>query len=218
MDFDSSEVQEMLRKDARRLLTEKCPKSYVRKMEELQDYSMDFDPEMKFEDFSKEFIIKLLHEYARSYILIDGLWSTEITQKHGDAVARDCDLAVWLRIEEIIYPRIAKILNIQVKDVLDVLKTWQLAPDGYKQDYYDIELDVKNSNHVIWTTKRCGMLSYFERKAPEKIASVCHDMEQPIMQKIFGIFNPDMRVKLLKLPPRKSPDEIACQFEFKLEV
>lgn len=34
MDFDFSEVQEMLRKDARRFLTEKCPKTYVRKMEE----------------------------------------------------------------------------------------------------------------------------------------------------------------------------------------
>ena len=34
MDFDFNEVQEMLRKDARRFLTEKCPKAYVRKMEE----------------------------------------------------------------------------------------------------------------------------------------------------------------------------------------
>jgi alkylation response protein AidB-like acyl-CoA dehydrogenase len=34
MDFDFSEVQEMLRKDARRFLIEKCPKTYVRKMEE----------------------------------------------------------------------------------------------------------------------------------------------------------------------------------------
>jgi alkylation response protein AidB-like acyl-CoA dehydrogenase len=34
MDFEFNEVQEMLRKDARRFLTEKCPKAYVRKMEE----------------------------------------------------------------------------------------------------------------------------------------------------------------------------------------
>ena len=34
MDFDFNEVQEMLRKDARRFLTEKCSKAYVRKMEE----------------------------------------------------------------------------------------------------------------------------------------------------------------------------------------
>jgi len=34
MDFDLSEVQEMLSKDARRFLTEKCPKTYVREMEE----------------------------------------------------------------------------------------------------------------------------------------------------------------------------------------
>jgi alkylation response protein AidB-like acyl-CoA dehydrogenase len=34
MDFEFSEVQEMLRKDTRRFLTEKCSKAYVRKMEE----------------------------------------------------------------------------------------------------------------------------------------------------------------------------------------
>jgi alkylation response protein AidB-like acyl-CoA dehydrogenase len=34
MDFDFNEVQEMLRKDARRFLAEKCTKAYVRKMEE----------------------------------------------------------------------------------------------------------------------------------------------------------------------------------------
>jgi hypothetical protein len=35
-------------------------------------------------------------------------------------------------------------------------------------------------------------------------------------EKIACFFNPDMKGVALKLPPRKSPDKIACRFWFKL--
>ena len=45
-------------------------------MAELKDYSGNFVPSVRYEDFSKEFLARLLVECARCYIMADGLWYT----------------------------------------------------------------------------------------------------------------------------------------------
>ena len=51
---------------------------------------------------------------------------------------------------------------------------------------------------------------------PERIKWVCHVVEPQAVAKYLN--NPKIKVTPLKLPPRKSPDEICCQWEFKLEA
>jgi hypothetical protein len=43
------------------------------------------------------------------------------------------------------------------------------------------------------------------------------DLDFRAFDKIARFFNPKMKVTALKLPPRKSKDDVACQWEFKLE-
>jgi hypothetical protein len=54
-----------------------------------------------------------------------------------------------------------------------------------------------------------------EKEAPERIPWLCHFNEKKLIEKYF--INPKVKVTPLKLPPRKSPDEIACQWEYKIE-
>jgi len=51
-----------------------------------------------------------------------------------------------------------------------------------------------------------------EKRAPEEIAQRCYVLEQETMYRY--LINPYIKITALKLPPRKSPDEIACQWEF----
>jgi len=43
-------------------------------MAELKDYSCSFKPTAKYEDFSKDVLVKLLKEYQRAYLIILGEW------------------------------------------------------------------------------------------------------------------------------------------------
>jgi len=46
---------------------------------------------------------------------------------------------------------------------------------------------------------------------------ICGKSEPASFQMLAKAINPNIVVTPLKLPPRKSKDEIACQFEYKLK-
>ena len=65
------------------------------------------------------------------------------------------------------------------------------------------------------TVMKCRTLDYFEKAEPERIVPMCQHLEKPVIEKYM--INPKIKVTPLVLPPRKSPEDIACRWEFKLE-
>ena len=47
-------------------------------MAELNNYSGPFNPHLKFEDFSKEFLIKLIRRYAAGYMKLGEFWYEKV--------------------------------------------------------------------------------------------------------------------------------------------
>jgi len=185
-------------------------------MAELKDYGGNFVPNVRYEDFSKEFLIKLMHSWQKAYLRLSAFWYQAVLERSGMDVADDCNLEVWSKVGEKVVPKFAAIGNVEPKTVLDALKVVQLAPDSHVgSELFAGELDIKNENHVITSTTKCAPLEYFEKAAPERINYFCHVLEKPVMEKYFN--NPKIKVTPLKLPPRKSPDEVCCQFELKME-
>jgi hypothetical protein len=82
---------------------------------------------------------------------------------------------------------------------------------------FDISWDLKNNNHGIFTMNRCKAVDYFEKQGDNRTMLAMCDLDLKAFGRIALFFNPNMKVTALKLPPRKSKDDIACQFEFKLE-
>jgi hypothetical protein len=186
-------------------------------MAELKDYGGDFIPSVKYEDFSKEFLARLMVEYARCYIMADGLWYTAVKERLGPEVANAIDYDMWVnKFPPFEAARTLRILNLKGNDVADAIKFWQLAP-SFPQGMFDYEIDLKNRNHAVLTIKHCPALLRFESKEPERIEPICQVMELASAKAYAKQINPDIIVTMPKMPPRKSPDEICCQFEFKLE-
>ncbi len=188
-------------------------------MKGLQDNSSEYDPNRKLEDFSVAFLANLAREYARAYLAMDGFWNGAVRQRVGDKEALDCELVVWRRIANYVIPRIARLANIElpVKDVVEAIKVWQIGPDYAAPDIYRIRYDIKDNNHAVGTVSYCAALERYERDAPEIIETLCHVVEVAAAEAQCYALHPRMKMTPLKLPPRKSPDEIACQWEFKIE-
>ncbi|MFC1944878.1 hypothetical protein ACFLX5_05305 [Chloroflexota bacterium] len=66
------------------------------------------------------------------------------------------------------------------------------------------------------TVRDCPSLIHFETKEPEKIVPICQGLELPSVQAYAKRINPDIVVTMPIMPPRKSSNDICCQFEFKL--
>ena len=185
-------------------------------MPELNDYSGPFRSDLRFEDFSKDFLVKLMRSWQWAWLQMDAAWFDEVKKRYGDKVAYECDLEMWLRVAERCNPRYAKIANIPLKSVVDSLKLLQLPLDNTMGGVFPAVHDIKNENHAIITVARCPSLEWCEREAPERVVPMCQVLEPQVMKKY--IVNPNIEVKALKLPPRKSQEEIACQWEYKLKV
>jgi hypothetical protein len=160
-------------------------------MAELKDYSGEYIPDMSWDLFSKEVLVKVIEAYAKLYLMIDGLWNTEISQRHGRDESFD--------IEEIIWKELA------------VLESFH--PAWYKQ-----KIEVKDKKCAVLTVIDCPQLRYFERHGDDYgMKRSCQEIEYKCWSTYAQFMNPKTKTKALKLPPRKSPNEIACQWEFSIE-
>jgi len=183
---------------------------------ELKDYSGPYRHDLKWDDFSKEFLVRLMKSWQRAYLGIMGAWMQIVSEKYSSEAADSCGLAVLLLQAERMIPQWVELGNIKLNTVLDSLKVIQLAPDGHTEsELFGGEVDIKNPNHVICTTTKCITCEFLEAFAPEKIQQLCYTIEQPVMEKFLN--NPKIKVTPLKLPPRKSPDDTFCRWELKIE-
>jgi hypothetical protein len=189
---------------------------------DLQDYSGELNTELRYENLSKDVLVKLLKEYARLLVATDGMWNTIIAKEVSPEKAIEWETQVWERHYDVEFPRIVKILNITGDDVVTMFKLMQFTADGYASgDQYKSDIDIKSKNHIVLTLTRCRTLEYFERHGADfNIKGVCGKggLEEHAFNKYAHFINPKIKVTPIKLPPRKSPDEIACRWEFKLEV
>lgn len=186
-------------------------------MAELQDYSGEFMPDIKYQDFSKDALARLLTEYARLDLALDAWWQDTVREKYDEKIAIELELAVWARGVPYQQQRVIEALNIRGHDVAACFKELQMDPQ-FRPPMFDISWDLKNSNHGIFTLNRCKAVDYFEKQGDTKTMLAMCDLDWKAFERIARFFNPDMKVTALKLPPRKSNDDIACQWEFKLEL
>lgn len=188
-------------------------------MEELRDYSGPYRQDLRFEDFSKDFLIKLMHSWQQAYLRLNAFWYEIVTAQFGNKAADDCNLEVWLRVGDRIVPKFAKVGNFPVNNLVDSLKLCQLIPESHiGSKYFDGQIEILDQNHVITTTTKCGILDALEKAAPEKIEYFCHVLEVQVLQRyLSGPGHLKVVVTPLKLPPRTSPDDICCQFDIRAE-
>ena len=180
----------------------------------LEDYSGEFDPDISFEKFSKDTLVGLLKTYTKIYLAIDGFWYLSIKNRINDDEALACDMWVWERAVKYELDRLTKILKIQGNDVITFVKALQVSPWFW---VYKHKLEVKSKNHAILTITDCPTLTALEKEGAGREEKICKIIEPMVFKKYAEYFNPNIEVQYLKLPPRKSKDEICCQWDFNLK-
>jgi hypothetical protein len=88
---------------------------------------------------------------------------------------------------------------------------------SFSPEHYDIDWELLSPYHGIFTVTRCKFLEEMEKTGQSFERLICGESEPKSFQNLAKEINPHMVARPLKLPPRKSKDEIACQFEFKIE-
>ena len=189
---------------------------------DLKDYSGDYVPGLKYEDFSKDILKKVFAETANLYVMIDGVWVGRMREKLGEEETTKISAEIWAYILEQEAKRMAKVFNIRTgpeATVVDFLKLFHVTP-GYGLDKYPQKAEIINENHAYVTFCSCASLLYYERHnliKPGKLPGCCA-VEMDAVGTVARVVNPAIQFRPLKRGPRSGPNDIFCKWEFKIET
>jgi hypothetical protein len=183
-------------------------------MADLEDYSGPFDPELKWQDFSKDLLIRLLKVTSNLYNGMPGFLYYAIRDRYGDQVAMEISDEAYAVGTQMQYQYLKRELKLGNK-VEDCLKYQQFGVDVANMD---VQCELKNENLGIVTIRNCTGVAYWERhNQPQMWEWACHQLAVREWQNVAHWINPKIKCTPLKLAPRTSKDDICCQWEYRLE-
>ena len=152
--------------------------------------------------------------YSRFYQALDGFWYLAVKENTDDEQAQACDIWVWEKLIRYQIKHLAKEMNIQGDDIAALLKIFQVDPFFW---HFGYEIELIDRNRGLLTVNQCPTLEALEKEGGDRIKTICWGVEPIIFRQYAKSINPNMQVKVLKLPPRQNHKEICCQWEFILE-
>ena len=186
-------------------------------MKELRDYSGELKPDAGYQDLAKEVLQGLVLVGVKELLLMNGLFRNAITKRWGNDAALECDCEVWAGIARHEIRMTREVLGIPGDDLVTFVKCLQFMPStGPSGPLYDWSFEFESPRRVVLTFKKCPALEYFEKTQPEGIRDLCQVVEPAAARAYADAINPEIKMIPLKLPPRESPAEIACQWAYEL--
>ncbi|MCX5998102.1 MAG: DUF6125 family protein [Chloroflexi bacterium] len=186
-------------------------------MADLGDYSGRLIPDLDMRMFSKDALVRLWESSGKLYVGLDGLWYNTVRERYGQDTAREMSRLNWQKETPLEVRRHREAMNIWGEDVESYLKFLQIDIGG-GGIWPDFRCEMKEPNRGTLTIRRCRSLEYFERHQETALQKhACEVLDVEGFEQSAHYFNPRIRVVPLKLPPRKNEDDIACQWEFRID-
>ncbi|MFC1943956.1 DUF6125 family protein [Chloroflexota bacterium] len=183
-------------------------------MTELIDYSGEFSVDTKYEHFSRELLLEAIKAYAEYAYRVDAFWYLTVKGRWDGSEATSCNMTTMQKTAPYEVKIVRQLFNIQEDNVAGFMKFQQMRPWSW---ILSNTQELKGPNYGIFTITRCPILEGMEKEGEGREMETCHNDHVIAIRLQASCFNPKIKIEPLKLPPRSSADEIACQWEFKLE-
>jgi hypothetical protein len=175
-------------------------------MAERKDYSGEFDPDFRYEDLSKEALVRLVREFALIAQLLDRSVFAAVGLRYGQQAVEELAIEEWRGASPIYTERIRQIMNIEGNGVPAIFKQLQLDP-GFAQHYMDVEYEVVDEQHGFFQLRSCGALLDVEPYGERSVRSMCHAIEDGTFDVTAQAVNPRARIRPVHRPPRAPADQ-----------
>jgi hypothetical protein len=157
------------------------------------------------------------HEYLLQCI---EAWATQITVRYGLDVMFDIQWTLW---GETVLPGVKKLkaeyLGITGNTVADWMKDLQLDATALPGKAFDLSFEMPEPEVGIMTFNRCVAVDQWEAMGrPDILEKNCHSTCPKSMIVTTAMYNPNMKVDILAIPPRKDPDDVCCKWQFSMRT
>jgi hypothetical protein len=165
----------------------------------------------KLEDLSREELLKRVRLTAEMSIALDGLWFMAAEMAAGYDKALEMDIHVWQRYVPVSIKRIRKYFDLSASGLEGVKEIMKYDPLWLP---INIDFPEDTSRRLVFRVKNCPALEAMERMGRELLT--CEPVEGAYLTALAQAVDPRIKLTAMKLPPRRSPDEICCQWLFSL--
>jgi hypothetical protein len=157
------------------------------------------------------------HEYLLQCI---EAWATQITVRYSLDDMFDIQFTLW---GDTVLPAVKKLkaeyLGINGDTVADWMKDLQLDATALPGKAFDLSFEMPEPDVGIMTFNRCVAVDQWEGMGrPDILEKNCHSTCPKSMIVSTKMYNPNMKVDILAIPPRKDPDDVCCKWRFSMRT
>ncbi|MHB8438892.1 MAG: hypothetical protein ACYDD4_07000 [Acidimicrobiales bacterium] len=182
-------------------------------MSDRDDYSGPFDPDFRYEDLSKEALVRLVREYALIVHLLDRSMCAAIGMKYGVDAVTELAIDEWRGASPVYGERLRAVLGIEGDGIEAIFKVLQVDP-GFPHHYMDVRYEVVDDHHGYFELASCGALLDVEPWGERLVTGMCHTIEDGTFDVTAQAVNPKARVRPVHRPPRVPSDRMPhCRWE-----
>jgi hypothetical protein len=181
-------------------------------------YTGLFTPGPNVAELTKEQLVTWFlgsHEYLLQCI---EAWATQITVRYGLDVMFDIQWTLW---GNEVLPEVkrlkAEYLGISGNRVEDWMKDLQVDATALPGKAFDLSFEMPEPEVGIMTFNRCVAADQWEAMGrPDILEKNCHSTCPKSMIETTKMYNPNMKVEILAIPPRRDPGDVCCKWRFSM--
>ena len=181
-------------------------------------YKGPFSPRPGMLDLSKEQLVTWIlgsHEFLLQTI---EAWGTQIVVRYGLDEMFNIQFALW---GDVVLPGVKKLkeqyLGITGNTVADWMKDLQMDATSMPGKAFDLSFEMPEPDVGIMTFNRCVAADQWEQMGrPDILEKNCHSTCPKSMIVTTKLYNPNMKVDILAIPPRRDPDDVCCKWRFSM--
>jgi hypothetical protein len=155
------------------------------------------------------------HEYLLQCI---EAWATQVIVRHSLDEMFDIQYTLW---GNAVLPGVKKLkaeyLGIDGTTVADWMKDLQLDATALPGKAFDLSFEMPEPDVGIMTFNRCVAVDQWEAMGrPDILEKNCHSTCPKSMIVTTQMYDPNMKVEILAIPPRKDPGDVCCKWRFSM--
>ena len=177
-----------------------------------------FSPSPALDDLDKPALVTwFLGSHELLLQCIEG-WAAQIVVRYGLDVMFDIQYALW---GDVVLPGVKKLkaehLGITGTTVADWMKDLQLDATALPGKAFDLSFEMPEPDVGIMTFNRCVAVDQWEGMGrPDILEKNCHSTCPKSMIVTTKLYNPNMKVDILAIPPRVDEGDVCCKWRFSM--
>jgi hypothetical protein len=157
------------------------------------------------------------HEYLLQCI---EAWATQVTVRYGLDVMFDLQWTLW---GACVLPGVKKLKGDHLGITGDTVETWmkdlQMDATALPGKAFDVSFEMPEPEVGIMTFNRCVAADQWEAMGrPDILEKNCHSTCPKSMIETTKMYNPNMKVDILAIPPRRDPGDVCCKWRFSMRA